>query len=418
LPFAFCLLPFAFCLLPFAFCLLPFAFCLLPFLLYLLPATCYLLPTMNTPPKLFTPGPVDIFEETRAALGGPVPHMSDPRWLALYGETVEMLHTVMQTTNDIVVMTSPGSGAIETGLASLFVGGESVVVVRNGMFAERLVQILTSYGCHVLSVEGVWGEAIDPSAVAAALDDHPHAAGVAVVANETGTGVRNPVCELAQLAHQRDLPIFVDAVSGMGGYDLPVDGWALDVLATSSNKALEMAPGLGILSVSERAWAIIDAKAERAHRGWYYNLATWKASRGRAAFPFPSTPPTLLIAGLHASLKRILEVETLTGHWARYARTQGTVRSRLRDLGFEMLAADEIASPTVSTVYKRPEMESIDELRDYLLDVHNLMIATGGGPLTGQIARISHMGLAGTEEYVQALIDGVAAFVREKGLGG
>lgn len=372
---------------------------------------------MYTPPKLFTPGPVDIFDETRAVLGGPVPHMSDPHWIALYGETIEMLHVLMQTRNDIIVMTAPGSGAIETGLASLFTGGEEVVVVRNGMFAERLVQILINYGCEVIAVEGAWGEAIDPNEVAAALDAHPQAAGVAVVANETGTGVRNPVCELAQLAHRRDLPIFVDAVSGMGGYDLPVDGWALDVLATSSNKALEMAPGLGILSVSERGWTVIDAKAEQARRGWYYNLATWKASRSRVAFPFPSTPPTLLIAGLHASLKRILEVETLAGHWARYAHAQRTVRRRLRDLGFEMLAADEIASPTVSTVYKRPEMESIDELRDYLLDVHNIMIATGGGPLMGQIARISHMGLAGTEEYVQALIDGVAGYLHEKGLG-
>jgi aspartate aminotransferase-like enzyme len=370
-----------------------------------------------TPPKLFTPGPVDIFEETRAALGGPVPHMSDPRWVALYGETVEMLHTVMQTANDVIVMTSPGSGAIETGLASLFAGGEEVVVVRNGMFAERLVQILTSYGCAVISVEGTWGEAIPPDAVAAALDEHPNAAGVAVVGNETGTGVRNPVRELAQVAHRRDLPIFVDAVSGMGGYDLPVDTWELDLLATSSNKALEMAPGLGILSVNERAWATIEAKAEKARRGWYYNLATWKASRSRASFPFPSTPPTLLIAGLHASLKRIVKLESLPGHWARYAWAQGTVRSHLRELGFQTLAADAVASPTVTTVYKRPEMASIDELRDYLLKVHNIMIATGGGPLTGQIARIGHMGLAGTAPYLAALLNGVEAFVREKGLG-
>jgi aspartate aminotransferase-like enzyme len=373
---------------------------------------------MYTPPKLFTPGPVDIFEETRAALGGPVPHMSDPHWIALYGETVEMLHTLMQTRNDIIVMTAPGSGAIETGLASLFTGGEEVVVVRNGMFAERLVQILINYGCQVIAVEGAWGEAIDPNDVAAALEAHPQAAGVAVVANETGTGVRNPICELAQRAHRRHLPIFVDAVSGMGGYDLPVDGWELDLLATSSNKALEMAPGLGILSVSERAWAVIGAKADRARRGWYYNLATWKESRARPGFPFPSTPPTLLIAGLHASLKRILEVETLEGHWARYAAAQESVRSRLRSLGFSMLAADNVASPTITTAYKRPEMESIDELRDHLLNVHNILIATGGGPLTGQIARISHMGLAGTDEYVQALLSGVEAFLRQKGWAG
>jgi aspartate aminotransferase-like enzyme len=118
-----------------------------------------------------------------------------------------------------------------------------------------------------------------------------------------------------------------------------------------------------------------------------------------------------LIAGLHASLKRILTVETLEGHWERYAQTQRAVRSGLGALGFEMLADDEIASPTITTVYKRPEMANIEDLRDYLLEVHNILIATGGGPLTGQIARIGHMGKAGTPEYVEALLSGVAAFL-------
>ena len=247
---------------------------------------------MPTPPKLFTPGPVDIFPETQAALGGPVPHMSDPNWVALYHETVAMLGQVLQTAGDIIVMTSPGSGAIETGLASLFQAGDTVIVVRNGMFAERLVQVLTQYRCNIVSVEGTWGEAIDPAAVDEALRAHPGAAGVAVVSNETGTGVRNPVQALTQIAHAHGGVIFADAVSGMGGYSLPVDAWDVDVLATSSNKALEMAPGLGILAVSERAWQVIEAKQETSHRGWYYNLSTWKNSRARKAFPFPSTPPT------------------------------------------------------------------------------------------------------------------------------
>jgi aspartate aminotransferase-like enzyme len=281
------------------------------------------------------------------------------------------------------------------------------------MFAERLVQILTCYRCQVLAVEGPWGEAISVEAVADLYRQHPDVAGLAVVANETGTGVRNPVEELAQLAHDQGTLIFVDAVSGMGGYDLPVDAWELDLLVTSSNKAFEMAPGVGMLSVNEQAWAAIDAKAETANRGWYYNLSTWKQARGRAAFPFPSTPPTAYIAGLHASLKRILEVETLAGHWARYAWAQQVLRSGLRAIGFEMLAADAIASPTVTTVYKRPEMESIDELRDYLLDVHNILIATGGGPLAGQIARISHMGKASTHEYLTSLLLAVEAFLRD-----
>jgi alanine-glyoxylate transaminase/serine-glyoxylate transaminase/serine-pyruvate transaminase len=366
---------------------------------------------MQISPKLFTPGPVDVFPETQAALGGPVPHMSDPNWVARYHETVAMLGQVMQTAGDIIVMTSPGSGAIETGLASLYKAGDTVIVVRNGMFAERLMQILTQYRCNIVAVEGAWGEAIDPAAVEDALRAHPDAAGIAVVGNETGTGVCNPVQALAQIAHDHGGVIFVDAVSGMGGYSLPVDGWEIDVLATSSNKALEMAPGLGILAVSERGWAVIEDNPDAAHRGWYYNLLTWKQSRARKGFPFPSTPPTLLITGLHASLTRILNVETLQGHWDRYCATQQRVRRELADLGFAPLAADNIASPTITCVYKHPEMDSIEELRDYLLAEHNILVATGGGPLTGQIARIGHMGKASTDDYVDALVDGVRAFL-------
>lgn len=366
---------------------------------------------MPVPPKLFTPGPVDVFDETRAALGAPVPHMSDPNWVNVYHETVAMLGQVMQTHNDIVVITAPGSGAIETGLSSLFQAGDTVIVVRNGMFAERLVQILDAYRCNVVSVEGVWGEAIDVAAVEDALIAHPAAAGIAVVANETGTGVRNPVSALARLAHAHGGVLFADAVSGMGGYPFPIDEWEVDVLATSSNKALEMAPGLGILAVNERAWNVIEAKQATAHRGWYYNLLTWRQSRARRAFPFPSTPPTLLIAGLHASLTRILNVETLEGHWDRYSLAQQRVRREMDALGFAPLAAEEIASPTITCVYKRPEMENIEQLRDYLLAEHNILVATGGGPLTGQIARIGHMGKASTDEYIDALVAGVRAFL-------
>src|SRR5690606_26463487 len=94
--------------------------------------------------------------------------------------------------------------------------------------------------------------------------------------------VRNPVQALAEVAHERDLPIFVDAISGMGGYNLPVDEWDLDVVCTSSNKALEVPPGLGIISVSPRAWEIIESKKERSHRSWYLNLSTWKTYRDGA----------------------------------------------------------------------------------------------------------------------------------------
>lgn len=369
---------------------------------------------MSNQPKLFTPGPVDVFDETLAALSRPVPYMMHPEWLAVQAETSQMLKRVFQTENGVFMATSPGSGAIETGIASLFQAGDRVVAVRNGMFAERLIQILNAYRCEVIAVEGPWGQAIDLDKVADTLRQHPDIDGIAVVGNETGTGVRNPIRELAEMAHERDAPIFVDAVSGMGGYDIPMDSWGLDVVATSSNKALEMAPGLGIISANARAWEIVERKTPTANRGWYFNLNTWREALDRPAFPFPTTPATTSIAGLHASLKRILEVETLQGHWARYAWAQRVVRTGLRAIGFETLAPDDVASPTVSTACKHPAMATIEELRDYLRDEHNTLISTSGGPLLGQVARISHMGKAGTQAYVVPLLLAVEEFLRAK----
>jgi len=369
---------------------------------------------MPKQPKLFTPGPVDVFDETLAALSQPVPYMTYPRWMELQIETGQMLKKVFQTENTVFMATSPGSGAIETGIASLFQAGDKVVAIRNGMFAERLIQILTAYRCEVIAVEGPWGEAIDLDKVADTIRQHPDIDGIAVVGNETGTGVRNPIRELAAMAHARDVPIFADLVSGMGGYDIPTDEWGLDVVATSSNKALEMAPGLGIITASERGWAVVDRKTPTAHRGWYFNLHTWREALDRPTFPFPTTPATASIAGLHASLKRILEVETLEGHWARYAWAQRVVRTGLAAIGFPSVAPDDVASPTVSTVYKHAQMETIEELRDYLRDEHNTLISTSGGPMLGKVARISHMGKAGTQAYVLPLLLAVEEFLRTK----
>jgi aspartate aminotransferase-like enzyme len=377
--------------------------------------------------KLMIPGPVDVFDETLETLGEQVlPHYGAD-WGPIYWETVEMLQQVFQTQNDIVIQTSPGSGAVETSVASLFAQGEKVISVSNGPFANRKIEILRHYGIEVVEVPSPWGTAVDVDDVRAMLRRHPDAAGVTVVANETGTGVRNPVQTLAEVAHEHDLPILVDAISGMGGYNLPVDAWGLDLVCTSSNKALETPPGLGIISVSPRAWELIEAKQERSHRGWYYNLSTWKRYRDGAVksswrgmrsagstppVPSPTTQATGLIAALYTSLRRILHHETLQGHWARYAWAQAVTRAGLRNLGFELLVADQDASFTITTVRKRADMETEQELRDFLLQRHGFFVSGAGGPLAGEVTRIGHMGKASTPEYLFPFLLAIEEYVR------
>lgn len=368
---------------------------------------------MSQQPKLMIPGPVDVWDETLIALGQKVRSNFIDDWRPIQEETIDYLKQIFQTENDLFMLTSAGSGAVETGVASLFSRGEKVLAVSNGAFALRAMEILRAYDCEVVEVENEWGHAADPAQVEVVLNEHPDVAGIVVVANETSTGIRNPVKELAAMAHARDLPILVDAISGMGGYDLPVDKWEIDILCTSSNKALETPPGLGFISVSERAWDVVDRKQAAGGRGWYYNLSNWKNYREQGRWA-PTTMATSMIIGLHASLKRIIEVETLQGHWARYAWAQKAVREGLRNIGFEMLACDEVASYTVTTVRNHPSMARDQELRDYLLAKHNFLLSGTMRKTEGLAFRVSHMGRSSSKEYLIPFLLGIEDFLREE----
>lgn len=365
--------------------------------------------------KLMLPGPIDIFDETLDALSQPVrPHYGE-EFLTIYRDTITLLQQVMQTHNDILIMTAPGSGALDAGLGSLFVARDKVAVVNNGPFSLRLIDILQAQGCEVIAVDDDWGKAGDVDKMRTTLKRHKNVAGIAVVANDTGTGVRNPVDGYAELAHEIGIPIFVDGVSAMGGYEIQVDNLDLDVVVTSSNKALETTPGLGIIAVSPKGWEIIQAKEKKAPRGWYYNLARWKRCMEESPeHPYPTTQATSLIVSLYTSLNRIIKEETLHGHWARYAWAQNVVRTGLRETGFEPVVPDEIASYTVTTFWVRDDMKNRLELRDFMMQKHGFLLATAMGEFAHRVLRIGHMGKAGTRDYIVPCLLGLEDFVRTK----
>lgn len=365
--------------------------------------------------KLMIPGPVDVWEDTLETMGRPiVPHYGD-EWIRLYWETIELIKRTFQTKNDIYILTSSGSGAMDACLGSMFYSGEKIALVCNGPFANRLMEICKGYDFPVIKVESQWGRAADVDKMRDTLKQHPDIACVAVVANETGTGVKNPVKELAQVAHEHDLPIFVDAVSAMGGYNLPVDEWELDVVCTVPNKCLETPPGIGLLSLNPRAWKLIDAKKADRRHGWYTNLSAWKEYVESPVWsswhPYPITMACANVLALRTSLKRILEEETLEGHWARYAWAQRIVRAGMKNIGCDLVAVEEDASTTVTSIWKRPDME-VKEMVAYMEKEHGFMMAGATGELAGKVSRISHMGKASTKEYLFPCLLGLEDFLR------
>lgn len=371
--------------------------------------------------KLMIPGPVDVWDETLDEAGKPItPHYGD-EWIRLYWDTIGLIKRLYQTKNDIYIFVSSGSGALEAALSSTFRTGEKVALVDNGPFAGRTRAILKGCGIQMVAVQSEWGKAADVDKMRATLKEHGDIAGLAVVANDTGTAIRNPVKELAALAHEYDIPIYVDAISGMGGYHLPVDEWDLDLVITSSNKCLESLPGVGILSVSPRAWKLIDAKKEDRNHGWYFNLSVWKDEYVNdpvwgAWHPYPITMNCSTILALRTSLKRILDEETLEGHFGRFAWAQQMVRKGLGNIGFRMIATEQDASPTVTAIWKQDDME-VKEFLAFMEKEHGFMLADASGALAGKGFRISHMGKASTKEYLIPCLLGIEDFVRtEKGV--
>lgn len=363
--------------------------------------------------KLMIPGPVEVDGSVLEAMGGPVPAHYGPEWTALYKDVTSRLQQVFRTAGDIFLLVASGSGGLEAAIGSLFAPGEKVLVGVNGFFGERMAGITRSRGLDAVVVEAPWGEPIRPEAVRAALVRNNGVAGLVVTHHESSTGVLNPVRELAATAAAAGLPVVVDAVSTLGGEELAMDEWAIDVCVTASQKCLEAPPGLAPVAVSQRAWEIMDRKGDFP-AGWYLNLRVWRrfAEEWGDWHPFPITMATNNVLGLRAALD-ILLAEGLESRLERYRRLSGYLRDGLKDMGFSLFVEGPFASSTLTAVRRTFEIDVAD-LIGSLLRERGIRIAGGLGPTKGEIFRIGHMGRAATLENAALLLETLRDYVHEK----
>jgi len=370
---------------------------------------------VTKPYKLFIPGPVSVDDDVLDAMSQPVMRHYGPEWMDVYNETTSLLKQVFQTQNDIFLVPGPGTAGLDMAMGSLLANGQKVIVCRNGFFGERLATVAEANGLQVVHVAAPAGLPIAPDDLRKALREHPDAPVVAAIHHETTTTVMNPVSELALAVREAGRVFVVDAVSSLGGVDVPVDAWGIDVCVTAANKCLECPPGLAIVSVSPRAWEMVNSH-ESTHHGWYLNLKTWRwyADNWGDWHPSPVTMPTNNIVALRTSLRKILAVG-LPEHFAKHARACRAVRAGLRNMGFQLFLPDEFASPLVTAVLPRPEFTAHD-LQTWLAQERGLYIGGGIGELSGKILRIGHIGQATSRDYVMDLLFAIEEYLRLKGI--
>ncbi|HSB65486.1 MAG TPA: alanine--glyoxylate aminotransferase family protein [Anaerolineales bacterium] len=364
--------------------------------------------------KLYTPGPGDVDEDVLSSLATPVIRHYGPEWMEIYNELQGLLKLVFKTKNEIFFVPGPASALLDMAIGSLLANDEKIIVGVNGFFGERLAQIADGYGLKTIPHRAPLGKPLDPQVLEELLQQHPDTKAVALVHHETGTTVLNPVKELALLAHKAGKAVVVDAVSSLGGTDVCVDEWGIDVCVTTPNKCLEAVPGIGFISVSPRAWRLVDSLPQTNH-GWYLNLKTWRhyATEWGTWHPTPVTLPTNVILAVRTSLQKIVEMG-LEAHFEKYRKASQSVRTGLRHLGFEMFVDDAYASPIVTGVSRRPEFE-LDEMSRWLVEQRDIAIGGGLGELSGKMFRVGHLGKASTREYLVDFLFAIEEFLRLKG---
>jgi len=338
--------------------------------------------------NLRIPGPTPLSPQAREALGQDVIGHREPEFEALLHGVTQDLRYFFQTTSDVLVVTASGTGGLEAAVVNVLSPGDKVLAISAGVFGERFAAIAGAHGASVLQVSFPWGQGLDVRVVEQALRGNPDARLLLTTHNETSTGVLHDLGAVAEVLVDLDAtrPLWlVDAVSSLGAVELPMHEWGCDLVISASQKAWMAPPGLAFVGVSARAWdAMSQARCPRFY--WDLSAAREYASRGQTPF----TPAVSALFALQASLC-LMRQEGLPAIVARHRALAERLRNGLRTLGLALFADEQHASPTVTAVCV-PEGISAIEVKSKLARDHNVIVATGQGPLKDHVLRIAHMG--------------------------
>ena len=350
--------------------------------------------------RLLTPGPTQVPEPARLAMARQVTHHRTAEFRAMFADVLAGLKYVLATDNDVVVLTSSGTGAMEAAVVNLLPRGGKAIVLSSGVFSRRWADICERYGIQVVRQEIPLGQAFDARDVAKLLAKHPDAVAVFGTLMESSTGVGHDVRAIGEVVAGSNALWVVDAISGAGAMPCLTDAWKIDVLVVGSQKALMIPPGLSMLAVSDAAWRQMERVEPQA---FYFDLKLHRAKlaggKPGAGPDTPWTPANTLIAALAESLK-LIRAEGIEAVWARSARLSRAAIAGVQAMGLEVFA--ERPAEGMTAVRFPPTIDS----RAFLKRVETrfgVKLAGGQGPLDGKIFRLAHFGVLDELDIIAAL---------------
>jgi aspartate aminotransferase-like enzyme len=342
--------------------------------------------------RLFTPGPTPLLPAAQFAMAAADIHHRTPEFRALYERVLSQLKTFVGTKNDVLVLASSGTGAMEASVSNLTSPGDRVLVLSAGKFGERWESLAKAFGCQVDLVSVPYGETFSLDAIRQAL--RPDTRAVYVQATESSTGVRHDIKAIAALLKTSgsDALLIVDAITGLGTTHLDVDGWGVDVIIGGSQKAVMIPPGLAYLSLSDRAWKVADTSKNPRY---YFDLRKERknAQKGESSY----TPAVALIAALGAALDYIAAQgggDLAAGRDALIDNAEtcaAMTRAAVTALGLPLFAPT--APSAAATAILSPAGVDSGVIVKELKRRFAAIVTNGQGEMKGKIFRIAHIGL-------------------------
>jgi len=333
------------------------------------------------------PGPTNVAPSVLSALARPTLSHASPAFANILSETLSDLKKIFKTNGLILPLAGSGTLGDEIALANVIEPGDRVLALCNGYFAERLADVASTLGAAVDKLQIPWGAVAEPAEVASKLASTDYKC-LLTVHVDTSTGAANPIESLGKVARAKEVLYIVDAVCSIGGMNVQVDDWNIDVCFTGSQKALAVPPGLAIICFGERALKVRDAR-KSLMTTYYGDLKRWAPVMAEPTKYF-ATHPVNMIYSLHESCKMILS-EGLEARFLRHSMMASSFRNAMRSINLQLLC-EEKASASTLTVVKYPEAVRDADFRKTLVDKYGITIAGGLGPLSQKVFRVGHMG--------------------------
>jgi aspartate aminotransferase-like enzyme len=342
------------------------------------------------------PGPTPVPAEILLSMAAPIIHHRSPDFLPVLDSAKKGLQWLYQTKNDVLILSSTGTGGMVGAVKNFFNQGDEVLVVNGGKFGERWTKICQAYGLKVEEIVVEWGYAVKPEEVEERLKKNKNLKGVFVQASETSTGVYHDIQALSSIVRKHEDTLFiVDAISALVAHDLRTDEWGIDIMVGGSQKGVMLPPGIAFVSVSEKAWK----KAETSKiPKFYFNFKKERENLAKNQTNF--TSPVTLIIGLNAGLK-MLQAEGLENVFKRHERLAHATRKAVQAIGLELYPKESPAN-SVTAIMTPPGIDG-QAVYENLREKYGITAAGGQDKAKGKIFRIAHLGYADRFDIITAI---------------